>query len=157
MGDPAVCAATPNCVPFNFFGGQGTNGEGSITEEMLDFVGYTQRDFSEQTLRNFAFNITGDLFSMPAGEVGFAAGIEYRDHEGSFRPDPIAESGETAGIPSGATRGAFDVTEFYGELIVPLISNGEQYWEVNLAARSSDYDTSGSESTYKVSTLFQPI
>ena len=23
MGDPAVCAATPGCVPFNFFGGQG--------------------------------------------------------------------------------------------------------------------------------------
>ena len=99
MGDPAVCAGTPNCVPFNFFGGQGANGEGSITEEMLDFVRFTQRDYSEQTLRNFAFNITGDLFSMPAGEAGFAAGIEYRDHEGSFRPDPIAESGETAGIP----------------------------------------------------------
>ena len=157
MGDPAVCAATPNCVPFNFFGGQGANGEGSITQEMLDFVTYTQRDFSEQTLRNFAFNITGDLFSMPAGDAGFAAGIEFRDHEGSFRPDPIAESGETAGIPSGATRGGFDVTEFYGELSLPLIANGEQYWEVNLAARNSDYSTFGSEATYKVSTLFQPI
>ena len=26
MGDPAVCTATPNCVPYNFFGGQGANG-----------------------------------------------------------------------------------------------------------------------------------
>jgi iron complex outermembrane receptor protein len=33
MGDPAICAATPNCVPFNFFGGQGANGEGSITQD----------------------------------------------------------------------------------------------------------------------------
>ncbi|MGB5344884.1 MAG: TonB-dependent receptor, partial [Woeseia sp.] len=157
MGDPTVCAATPNCVPFNFFGGQGPNGSGSITQEMLDFVGYTQRDFSEQTLRNFSFNIAGDLFEMPAGTAGFAAGLEYRDQEGSFRPDPIAERGETAGIPSGATAGAFDVTEFYGELNLPLISAGERYWEVNLAARSSDYSTSGSEGTYKVSTLFQPV
>ena len=38
LGDPAVCAATPNCVPFNFFGGQGPDGMGSITQEMLDFV-----------------------------------------------------------------------------------------------------------------------
>ncbi len=156
MGDPAVCAATPNCVPFNFFGGQGPDGNGSITQEMLDFVTYTQRDFSEQTLRNFSANIAGDLFDMPAGTAGFAAGVEFRDHEGSFQPDPVAERGETAGIPSGATAGKFDVTEFYGEVSLPLIS-GDQYWELNLAARSSDYSTFGSESTYKASTLFQPI
>lgn len=156
MGDPAICAATPNCVPFNFFGGQGTDGNGSITQEMLDFVTYTQRDFSEQTLKNFSFNLAGDLFEMPAGTAGFAAGIEYREHEGSFRPDPIAERGETAGIPSGATSGGYDVTEYYGEVNLPLIS-GDMFWELNLAARHSDYSTSGSEATYKVSTLFQPM
>ena len=123
---------------------------------MLDFVTYTQRDFSEQTLKNFLFNFSGDLFELPAGTVGFAAGIEYRDQAGSFRPDPIAERGETAGIPSGATKGEFDVTEYYGEVIVPLIS-GDQYLELNLAARNSDYSTSGSEATYKVSGLYQPI
>lgn len=26
MGDPAVCALVPNCVPFNIFGGQGPSG-----------------------------------------------------------------------------------------------------------------------------------
>lgn len=159
MGDPAVCAATPNCVPFNFFGGQGPNGEGSITEEMLDFVGYVQRDFSEQTLEDFAFNITGDIASLPGGEMAFAAGFEYREHAGSYRPDPIAERGETAGIPAGATAGSFDVTEFYGELNIPLISGsaGADLLEVNLAARSSDYSTSGSESTYKAGVLWRPI
>ena len=159
MGDPAVCAATPNCVPFNFFGGQGPNGTGSITPEMLDFVGFVQRDFSEQTLQDFAFNITGDLASLPAGDLAFAAGIEYREHEGSYRPDPIAESGETAGIPAGATAGEFDVTEFFAELSIPLISGaaGAEYLELNLAARASDYSTSGSESTYKAGVLWQPI
>ena len=44
VGDPAVCAATPGCVPFNFFGGRGPDGQGSITREMLEFVTYTQRD-----------------------------------------------------------------------------------------------------------------
>ncbi len=156
MGDPAICAATPNCVPFNFFGGQGPDGTGSITEEMLDFVRYTQRDYSEQTLVNYAFNIGGDLFEMPAGTMGFAAGIEYREHQGSYRPDPIAERGETAGIPAGSTAGGFDVTEYYAELNIPIISNN-MYWEVNLAARNSDYSTSGSEGTYKISTLFRPI
>ncbi len=159
MGDPAVCAATPNCVPFNFFGGQGPDGTGSFTQEMLDFVGYVQRDYSEQTLEDYAFNITGDIASLPAGEMAFAAGFEYRDHAGSYRPDPIAERGETAGIPAGSTAGGFDVTEFYGELSIPLLAGvaGAELLEVNLAARNSDYSTSGSESTYKAGVLWRPI
>lgn len=157
MGDPAACEATPNCVPFNYFGGQGPHGNGSITREMLDFVTYTQRDFSDQTLQNAAFNLSGELFSVPAGEASVAVGIEYRDHVGSFRPDPIAERGETAGIPSGSTDGGFDVTEYYGELNLPLLADGARYWELNLAARNSDYSTFGSEATYKVNTLLRPI
>lgn len=158
LGDPDVCAAVPNCVPFNIFGGQGPGGTGSITQDMLDFVTYTQRDFSEQTLKNYAFNIGGELAELPAGSLGFAAGVEFRDHEGSYRPDPIAERGETAGIPAGSTTGAFDVTEFYGELNIPLLSGaaGAEHLEVNLAARASDYSTSGSESTYKASGLWRP-
>ena len=159
LGDPAVCAAVPNCVPLNIFGGQGPNGDGSITQDMLDFITYTQRDFSEQTLQNFAFNIGGDLASLPAGTMGFATGWEYREHKGSYRPDPIAERGETAGIPAGATVGEFDVTEFYAELNIPLLAGvtGVDYLEVNLAARASDYSTSGSESTYKFSTLWRVV
>ncbi len=158
LGDPAVCAAVPNCVPFNIFGGQGASGNGSITQDMLDFVTYTQRDFSEQTLTNFSFNIGGELADLSAGPIAFAAGLEYRDQEGSFLPDPIAERGETAGIPSGRTVGAFDVTEFYGELNIPLLADvaGAEYLEANLAVRASDYSTFGSESTYKASGLWRP-
>ncbi|NNF50107.1 MAG: TonB-dependent receptor [Woeseiaceae bacterium] len=159
LGDPAVCAQVPNCVPFNLFGGQGPAGNGSITQEMLDYVTYTQRDYSEQTLKNIGFNIGGDLADMSAGPLAFAAGLEYRDHEGSYRPDPIAERGETAGIPAGSTAGAFDVTEAYAELNVPLLAgvSGADYAEVNVAARVSDYSTFGNESTYKASGLWRPV
>jgi iron complex outermembrane receptor protein len=159
LGDPSVCAAVPNCVPLNYFGGQGPDGSGSITEEMLDYIRYTQRDFSEQTLKNIAFNISGDIVELPAGVMGFTAGAAYRDHAGSFRPDPIAERGETAGIPSGATVGGFDVTEIYAEVSIPLLSEvtGADLLELNLAARNSDYSTSGAEATYKVSAMWRPI
>lgn len=159
LGDPTVCAATPNCVPFNFFGGQGPDGTGSITQEMLDFIGFVQRDFSEQTLIDLSGNITGTIMELPAGNFGFAAGVEYREHEGSFQPDPVAARGETAGIPSGPTAGEFDVTEFYGELNIPVLAGvaGAEYLEFNLAGRISDYSTSGSEDTYKLGVLWQPI
>lgn len=157
LGDPSVCAATPGCVPFNFFGGQGPDGQGSITQEMLDFVTYTQQDSSEQQLLDIALNISGNIFSLPAGEVAFAAGIEYRDQEGRFIADPIAERGDTAGIPAGSTFGEFDVTEIYGELNIPLIADASfaKSLEASVALRSSDYSTSGSESTYKAGLLWQ--
>jgi len=159
MGDPAVCAATPGCVPFNYFGGQGPDGSGSFTQEMLDYVTYTQRDFSEQTLKDFAFNITGGLADLAAGPLSFAAGLEFRDHEGSFRPDPIAASGETAGIPSGGTAGGFDVTEYYAEVNIPIVegASAADYLEASLAVRSSDYSNFGSEGTYKANVLYRPV
>jgi iron complex outermembrane receptor protein len=159
LGDPAVCAATPNCVPFNFFGGLGPDGNGSITQEMLNFVGFVQRDFSEQTLLDLSGNVTGDLFQLPTGTVAFAAGAEYREHEGSFQPDPVAASGETAGIPSGPTAGGFDVTEVYGEISVPLVFDapGFDYVELNAAGRYADYSTFGGEDSYKVGVLWQPV
>lgn len=159
MGDPAICAATPRCVPFNFFGGQGPDGTGSITQEMLDFVRFLQRDYSEQQLKDYVFNITGDIMDLPGGAMAFAVGAEYRDHTGSYRPDPVAESGDTAGIPAGSTNGGFDVTEFYAELSLPLLSGVAfaDYLELNVAGRSSDYSTSGAESTYKVSGLWRPV
>ncbi len=159
LGDPAVCAQVPGCVPFNFFGGQGPNGTGSFTREMLDFVTYTQRDFSDQRLLNLNANLTGDLFEMGnEAKAGFAVGVEYRDQEGSFQPDPIAASGETAGIPSAPTAGGFDVTEFYTEVNFPLLidSPGAEYLELNVAGRYSDYSTFGGEDTYKVGMLYRP-
>ncbi|GLS26021.1 TonB-dependent receptor domain-containing protein [Marinibactrum halimedae] len=159
LGDPAVCAAVPGCVPFNLFGGQGPDGTGSITEEMLDFIGFTQRDYSEQTLIDYSANITGELASLPAGPLAFASGFEFRKHKGSFQPDPVAASGETAGIPAGATAGSFDVTEYYAELNVPILAGvaGADYLELNLALRNSDYSNFGNESTYKVGALWRPI
>ena len=159
LGDPAICAATPGCVPFNFFGGQGPDGRGSITQEMLDFVGFVQRDYSQQKLSDYAGNATADLLRLPAGPLAFAAGFEHRIQDGWYRPDPVAERGETAGIPAGATRGDLKVTEFYAELQAPLLAGrpGAQRLELNLAGRRSDYSSIGAVRSYKLGLLWRPF
>ena len=159
LGDPTICAATPGCTPFNFFGGQGPDGRGSITQEMLDFVGFVQRDYSRQKLSDYAGNLTGGLLSLPAGPLGFAAGFEHRAQKGWYRPDPVAERGETAGIPAGATRGSLQVTEFYAELNLPLLDGrpGAERLEVNAAARRSDYSNFGAKNTYQLGLLWRPF
>ncbi len=152
LGDPAICAATPGCVPVNIFG------EGSLTREMLDFVTYTGVDTSSQKLVDVTANLTGDLFDLPAGAVGFAVGYEHREEDGSFIPDPVVASGETADVPTNPTAGGYDVDEFYGEVIVPILKDqpGFDSLAFSAAARYSDSDLFDSETGTKFSVNWGP-
>ena len=152
VGDVAVCSATPGCVPFNFFGGQGPDGNGSITQDMLDYVTFVQKDESEQEMFNISANLSGELFDLPAGPMAIAVGFEYRDEEGFFIPDSVVSSGETAGVPASPTQGAFEVTELYGEVIVPIFEG----FDVSAATRYSDYDISGSSTVFKIGANWRP-
>jgi len=153
VGDTAICDVNPGCVYFNFFGGQGVNGEGSITQDMLDYVTFVQKDESEQEMFNIAANISGEVGNLPAGPIGLAFGIEYRDEEGFFIPDSVVSSGDTAGVPASPTAGAFDVIDYYGEVIVPVIES----LDISGAVRFSDYNVSGSSTVGKLGVNWRPI
>ncbi len=152
LGDPAVCAATPGCVPINIVG------EGSMTQEMLDFVTYTGADTSKQELTDVSANLTGDLFQLPAGPLGFAIGYEHREERGSFTPDPVVAAGETADVSANPTNGGYQVDEYYGEVIIPLLKDVALVDVLNLsaAARTSDSDRFGSETVSKFALNWGP-
>lgn len=150
LGPLATCQATPGCVPLNIFGA------GSITQDMLDYIAFTQKDVSENTMRSISANLTGELFDMPAGSAGFAVGFESRHQNGFFIPDAVVTAGETNGVPSSPTSGAFNVDEYYGELNLPVLS-GSQALDVSIAFRNSDYNTSGSDTTSKYGFKWQPL
>ena len=159
LGDPAACAAVPGCVPFNVFGGQGPNGEGSITQEMLDFVTFTQNDQSEQELNDVTANLSGDLFDLPAGAFAYALGFEYRKETGSFTPDSVAQAGETADVPASPTEGEVKVNELYLELRAPLLSEAPfaDQLELSAAVRSSDYDNIGRDEVFRGGVYWRPL
>ncbi len=152
LGDPAVCAATPGCVPVNIFG------EGSLTREMLNFVTYTGVDTSSQVLADVTANLSGDLFDLPAGPLGFAVGYEHREEDGNFIPDPVVAAGETADVPTTPTSGGYDVDEVYGEVVVPLVKDkvGIDSLSLSAAARFSDSSLFDSETGTKFSLNWGP-
>ncbi|HUO81528.1 MAG TPA: TonB-dependent receptor [Gammaproteobacteria bacterium] len=158
LGPLDACNADPACVPLNLIGGQGADGMGSITPAMLNFIAYTQLDTSENELKDLTANITGDIVDLPAGPLAFAVGIEHREQEGFFQPDPVVVAGDTNGIPASPTAGGFDVDEYYGELIVPLLANqpGAELLDVEFSARNSDYSTFGSTTNVKASVRYKP-
>jgi iron complex outermembrane receptor protein len=148
-----------NCVPFNYTGGQGADGQGTITQEMLDYVGFIQKDESEQELTNYLFNLSGTVLELPAGSLGFALGYEYRDQKGSFTPDSVVTAGESAGVPSSPTSGSYDVDEVFLELNVPLLKDQPfaNVLELSYAIRYSDYETIGDDTTNKYGVRWKPI
>ncbi|HYC02447.1 MAG TPA: TonB-dependent receptor [Azospirillaceae bacterium] len=154
LGPVDRCRSIPGCTPFNLFGGPGT-----ITPEMLRYVTYIQHDSSQQTLVDATANITGELFDLPAGPVGFATGLEYREHKGFFRPDAVVTAGDTSDVPATPVSGSFDVTEVYGELAVPLLRDlpAVHSLDLNAAVRASDYSTFGRDETYKAGVQYRPI
>ena len=157
LGDPDACAATPGCVPLNLMGGQG-NGSGTITPAMLDWIGFVQHDASEQELKSFTFNVTGDLAEFRAGPLAFAAGMERRTQRGRFDPDPVVSAGDTAGVSAQPTAGGFRVTEWYGEVEAPLVAGarGADLIDVSAAIRYFDYNTFDSGNTAKIGMRWRP-
>ena len=152
LGPVADC--TGACVPFNIFGGQG-----SVTPAMLAFVGFDERDKSDQRLNDYTANLSGELFDLPGGPVGIALGYEHRYQFGSFTPDPIIQAGLGSDIPAQAARGSFNVDEIYGELRVPIIKDVPffQSLELNGAARHSNYSTFGGNTTLSGAALWKPV
>ena len=157
LGPPATCAAAVGCVPLNLLGGQG-DGSGTITSAMLDWIGFTQRDYSDQTLRDFTFNVAGDLAELPAGALAFAAGFEHRQQHGKFVPDPVVVAGDTAGLRAQPTAGEHAASEWYGELEAPLLRGvrGADLLRVAAAARRFRYDTFGADHSARWALHWRP-
>jgi len=149
LGDPAVCAQVPNCVPLDLFGGQGR----PITPAMLKFIEATQIDRSEEDLRVYSANITGHPFSIQDRPVGFAVGAEHRLNKGAFTPDPLRQTGLSQDSLAFPVDASYSVNEVYAEASAPVLPT----LGASAAVRYSDYSDFGSTTTYKLGLRWQPI
>lgn len=150
LGPLATCQATAGCVPFNIFGGAG-----SITQDMIDYVGFEQNDSSSQRMWGASANVSGGLFDLPGGEMGLAVGAEHRNLKGRFDPDPVVAAGFSADIPALPTKGGYSVNEVYGELNAPLVKDVSfaELLELSLAARYSNYNVADSSQSFSATTF----
>ena len=135
-----VSQCTGNCVPLNLFGGPGT-----ITPAMLAYIGYIEHDNSGNDIELYSANLNGPLFALPAGDIKCATGVESRRYSGYYQPDAVVVAGESNGVPSLPTSGAYNVNEFYLEANAPLLANQPfvEALNIDLASRYSNYSTFG--------------
>lgn len=95
-------------------------------------------------------NLQGRLADMPAGELRFALGVSRRENSALFEPDPLIDAQSISDSPVGLfpqneTHGDTDVSEIYGELLIPVLDR----LNLELGYRHSDYNTTGGLNTHK--------
>lgn len=119
---------------------------------IADFTGLTEWDGTTDLLV-FDAIASGDLFALPAGQVGIAIGAQYRDETLEVRRDSASNRNAYAFTVGGPNfSGSRDANAAFVELRVPVLSN----LEVQLAGRYEDYGDLNTTDP-KLALLWQPV
>lgn len=148
------------CTPWNPLVPFGYGASNSASDpNVAAFLYLPGQALSETETRNYFANISGTLFSLPAGDLGIAVGVEHREESGFFSPDALAQTGVSTDLAAGPTGGGYSLDEAYVELLVPILSEVPFARELNvtLASRYSDYDTFGDTTNSKVGFTWKPF
>lgn len=162
----------PGCVPINLFG------NGTPSAAALDYILGDTWWQATTKMEDAAFNLTGDLGHTWAGPISVATGVEYRSNKldeitsddpntlfnttglrGIFNINPNAGTQVWTRNVVAPTKGSQSVKEGNLEVVVPLLADlpFAKHFELNGAARYTNYSTSGSVNTWKVGLNYQPF
>lgn len=175
-GQPIADPASPNgrsvpsaniisgCTPVDIF-----NLSAPGQAEALGAISTNYQQNYHYRSSDYALNVNGKLFDLPAGELSAAFGAEYRDLEGEFGTDVLTRgvaplfltcqlAQETC---TGDAFSRYNVKEIYGEFLVPLLKDMPGAKSLNLTAgiRYSDYSKSsiGSSTNTEFKVEYRPI
>jgi len=138
-------ARAEGCVPVNIMG------FGAPSQEAIDYINTVSTGTSEITQTVVTASLANSaIYELPAGYVGFAAGVEYRKEESETKePDNAVGTFFNA---LGEDKGDFDVNEIYFEASIPLLADLPLVQDLVLdtAVRYADYSTIGDATSWKV-------
>ncbi len=127
-----------------------------------DWVSYVFQPFTGTTKYKediVSASVTGPLFSLPYGKVKGAFGVETRRMSIDDTPAADSIAGNIYNFTSSSpTRGSDKATDVFGEIEVPILKNlpGAQDLTFNASMRRANYQSYGSDSTYKAGLLWTP-
>ncbi|BCW90696.1 Vitamin B12 transporter BtuB [Alphaproteobacteria bacterium SO-S41] len=150
---------TANCIVAPALNNQTIGGILPEDWKNYTFVPVTGRTKYDELV--FSAQADGTLFEIWGGnKVSAVFGIEYRTAEIDDTPSIYSQNGDLYNFTSSAiTRGDDSVLEVYGEVEVPLLKDQDFAKELtlNVSGRYTDYDSYGSDWTYKVTGIYSPV
>jgi iron complex outermembrane receptor protein len=131
--------------------GQGQSDAALALIESTKFRGKLQH--GKTGLSQLDGNLSGELFSLPAGAVAGAVGFDLRREDYSYTQDADATQIFLAPGNAALNKATRDVKAVYAELIIPVVKD----LELQLAVRRDDYSLIGSTTNPKVAFRYQPL
>jgi outer membrane receptor protein involved in Fe transport len=150
-GTAGACTGYGNYDPFGLHG---------MSAACLEFVRRTNHNSDTITQKEAQGTLQGKLLPLPAGDLRFAVGADYRGFGFDYVPDSSLVIGDGNGYGSiSPAGGASTVREAFGELLIPLLSKlpMAEDLSLNLGYRYSEYARIGGVSTYKADLSWEPI
>lgn len=134
-------------------------GNHPLTAGCLEYAGRTDHNINTLTQKAVEATLQGPLLALPAGDLSFAVGADYRETSFNYRPDNAFITGDS--LPFGsisAASGKQKVKEVFGELLVPVFKDKPFLKELSLdlGYRYSKYDTFSGQSTWKADLSWAP-
>jgi outer membrane receptor protein involved in Fe transport len=140
LADARLAGDVAACIPLNPFG------DGSITPEMRRYLAQNTTSVAEIEQQVYGANVSGDTsnwFSLPAGPIGLAFGVERRTEKNFFKADDLVSSGLTFynALPLFDPP-RFSVNEVFSEVRVPVLKGltGAKELTLSGAVRYADYN-----------------
>ncbi|RAK61182.1 TonB-dependent receptor [Phenylobacterium hankyongense] len=158
----------PGCVPWNPFG------NGAPSAAAYNYILGVSQFQVRNKQDDFAGQISGSVFELPAGPIQAAVGAEWRHQtlveESNNDPStPIDQTGLRTTVSPfvltynstnvGKANGQESVKEAFVEVAVPILRDVPfaESLDLNGAARYTDYSVSGSVNTWKIGASWTPI
>ena len=159
-GTPVCASGAAACVPINLFG------YGSPSDAAMDYVSSTGRSTSTNTQTVLTANVGGRLpFGLSSMPISFNVGAEHRTEKAVFDPNDVMIAGITILGPGVGgyqpVEGKFNTKELYGELVVPIIADGQDFPLIRSAdlegsIRYVDHSVSGGAVTWSAGGQIYP-
>jgi iron complex outermembrane receptor protein len=146
-------ARAQGCVPVNIFGA------GAISPEALKYIVAPSSLATAVTQKIAGGSVNGELFDLPAGKIGLAAGFEWREETSSSVADPLTQAGLNGGNAIPPTEGKFNVREFFAETRIPLLKDQPFAKSLSFlgAFRNGKYSTVGTTNSWNAGLEWSPV
>jgi iron complex outermembrane recepter protein len=155
-GTANYTGAAGNCIGYawNPLGNQ------PLSPGCREYATRENHNLNDMTQKNIEATLQGKIVPIPAGDLRFALGVDYRGSHFNYQPDQGLITADTpsydTAIPTGGTQ---NVREVFGELLVPVLKDKPfvEDLSLDLGVRRSRYDLFGSVNTWKADLNWKPI
>ena len=144
------------CIPYPMLNAETIGG--NLPQDFVDYIfeGLEGETKFYESIHSLILN--GPVFTLPAGEVQAAVGLEHRRSQINDLPDENIVRGNVDATSAAITAGKDNVSEIYTEIELPILS-AQPFAEklsVNTSLRYTDYESYGSDETYKLGFIYAP-